>query len=594
MADVPSDATLLDIIFAAGINIVSGVGAESTSATVYPHYRGNPGFYHILESDGEALLLKGVYGDSVRILKKGITLSQDEFISVSRLLFEVKKALLPHTGENYMLRLAVCDGEILVALAESYTWTPRLGPDPYIPRPLTAGEYEGPDNLSGGKTLYSRGFLRSLFPETASPYLQDLAKRFPDILAFYFLAFDIKIPSPSITVLGSRLYANISALLAGFEGARIDPAVFRAGFMPWQGELFKNAADKPKPFLQEKMTPAEITSLLDEISASVKNKGGYALFNDDFYEPLPRICFAAFFFNFLFSEELARLKRLTEFEETELLRAVFISRKSSFFIAGAELEIPEYFDPSFPALTAKFAPGEAEAAVSLTSRLSPLKRFRRRKKIEEALASLHTALDGRDALLKIAGGYHKTIRKALLEHGGYVKTRKKIYDENQIFLFESSDIRRLVNDSFYSNIEPVLEYKENYMRRCAAQTAAYDIYGEDVKYFGLIAEKQTAKVLEGSNLSCRSYGVPEEIKGVASCLPTEGEIYCANIASLASLSRLEAPKAVLCDLAAPFSYVTEYCVINKIPLYYAVRFPELLSGKFLILKKADITYARAE
>jgi hypothetical protein len=591
MADVPS-ATLLDIIFSAGINVASGEAAADI--TVYPHYRNNPGFYHIVEGNGEALLLKGVYGDAVRIVKKGVTLSQDEFISVARLLFEVKKALLPHTGENYMLRLAVSEGEIVIAQAEPYTWTPRLEPDPYIPRPLTAGEYEGPDNLSGGRTLYSRGFIRSLFPETASPYLQDLAKRFPDTLGFYFLAFDIKIASPSLTVLGGRLYANISALLSGFEGARIDPAVFRDNFLPWQKELFKGTFGKPKSFLSEKMTASEITSLLEEISVSIKNKGGYALFNDDFYEPLPRICFAALFFNFLFSEEFERLKHLTEFEETELLHAVFISRKSSFFIAGAELEMPEYFDPSYPAVNAKFAPREAEAATSLTSRLSALKGFRRRKKIEQALANLHTALDGRDALLKIAGDFHKTIRKFLLEQGGYVKTRKKIHDENQIFLFESSDIRRLVNDSFYSNIEPVLEYKENYMRRCSAQTAVYDIYGEDIKYFGLIAEKQTAKVLEGDHISCRSYGAPEEIKGAASCVPSESDIYCTNIAALASLSRLKAPKAVLCDLASPFSYVTEYCIINKIPLYYAVRFPELLSGKFLTLKKADIIYARAE
>ncbi|MDR2400626.1 MAG: hypothetical protein LBD73_03120 [Deferribacteraceae bacterium] len=438
--------------------------------------------------------------------------------------------------------------------------------------------------------MYSRSFFRALFPEIASPYLQDLVERFPDILAYYFLAFDIKTPSPTIITAASRIYANISAISAGFEGAGIRRELFCCSYLPRQKVLFKESRNKPSLFLAKRITSQEIDTLLNEINSSIKNKGAYAIFNDDFYEELPRISFTALFLNFLFMEGFAYLKSLSELEDIEILRGIFASRKNSFFITGQRLQIPEFFDPAYPEANIEFTPPLAEvvSAEALFSKLSPFKRFLRREKIIRALNVMHSALDGRDKLLKIAAEFHKTTRSALLEHGRYIKSRKKFLDENHVFLFESADIRRLANDSYYSNIEPALEYKKNFIRRCAAQAAVYDIYEEDIKYFGLIAEKQTAQVSEGVKLSCLSLGGNEEIRGVCSTNPDEGELSCLKIPNLASLSCLKTPNALICDLAPLFSYVTEYCVINKIPLYYSVRFPELLSGKRLTLHKGDI------
>jgi hypothetical protein len=180
------------------------------------------------------------------------------------------------------------------------------------------------------------------------------------------------------------------------------------------------------------------------------------------------------------------------------------------------------------------------------------------------------------------------VRNTLLEHGRYIKNRKKINDENQVFLFESNDIRRLVNDSYYSNIEPTLEYKENYIRRCAAQAAVYEIYEEDIRYFGFIAEKQTTKTMESEKLPCFSIGEQETVLGKAEAT-SDGKIFCSKKPSLATLARLKAPKALICDIAPLFSYAAEYCVIHKIPIYYGARFPEILSLKELALNKEDIT-----
>jgi hypothetical protein len=582
MALTAGSAPLLEKLFEAGINVNPEEGLKGKYADVFPHYRGNPGFYHIHEGGGEAIILKGVFGDHIRIIKKGITLTEDEFSRVARFLFEVKKVLAACVGENYTLGILSTEGECYAVKAEEYSFTPKLEVDPHIPRPLTAAEYDISEN-SGGKTLYSKGFLSAIFPEIASPYLQDIAKRFPDILACYFLPFNLKIPSPTVSALASRLYTNISALSAGFIGAGIRPALFRRSYFPWQKDLFTEKLGKPKPFLLKKITPAEITSFLDDIRANVKNRSAHAIFNDDFYEPLTHISFIAFFLNFLFYEGFEYLKFLTELEETELLRAVFLSRKNSFFITGEKLEIPEYFDPASPVLSVEFSPVPTVEPPSLFSKLSSFKRFWRKEKAADVLTMLHTALDGRDALLKICAEFHKMVRNTLLEHGRYIKNRKKINDENQVFLFESNDIRRLVNDSYYSNIEPTLEYKENYIRRSAAQAAVYEIYEEDIRYFGLIAEKQTAKAMESEKVPCFSIGEEAVLDF------SDGEIFCSKNPSLAALAGLKAPKALLCDIAPLFSYAAEYCVIHKIPLYYGVRFPEILSRKELALNKEDIT-----
>jgi hypothetical protein len=585
MALTAGSAPLLEKLIEAGINANPDEGLKGKYADVFPHYRGNPGFYHIHEGSGEAIILKGVFGDHIRIIKKGLTLTEDEFSRMARFLFEVKKVLAACAGENYMLGILSTEGECYVVKAEEYPFTPKLEVDPYIPRPLTAAEYDISEN-GGGKTLYSKGFLSAIFPEIASPYLLDIAKRFPDILACYFLPFNLKIPSPSVSAMASRLYTNISALSAGFIGAGISPAIFRRSYFPWQKDIFSEKLGKPKPFLLKKITPAEITSFLDDIRANVKNRSAHAIFNDDFYEPLTHISFIAFFLNFLFYEGFEYLKSLTELEETELLREIFLSRKSSFFITGEKLEIPEYFDPASPILNVEFSPVPADEP-SLFSKLSAFKRSLRKEKSSCALTMLHAALDGRDALLKICAEFHKMVRNTLLEHGRYIKNRKKINDENQVFLFESNDIRRLVNDSYYSNIEPTLEYKENYVRRCAAQAAVYEIYDEDLRYFGLIAEKQTAKAMESEKLSCLSIGAEGVVNGTEDF--SDGKIFCSKILSLASLARLKAPKALICDVAPFFSYTAEYCVIHKIPLYYGVRFPEILSRKELALNKEDIT-----
>ncbi|MDR2105406.1 MAG: hypothetical protein LBP51_06605 [Deferribacteraceae bacterium] len=588
------DVPLFDKLSEAGLTSSPDEKRGGKSLAVFPHYRNNPGFYHIFEGEGEAVILKGVYGDNIRIIKRGITLTVDEFSILARFLFEVKKALLSYMkGESYTVQIIIVDGAASVVKIEEYQFTPKTEIDPLIPRPLTVSEYDSLESSVGDKTLFSRGFMGALFPEAASPYLQGLVSRFPDILAVYFLAFDLKLPSPSIISLAGRIYANISALSARYKEAGMNLELFGASYLPRQKELFKQARSKPRLLLAKKMTSQEIAQLLEEIAASVDKRGGYEIFNEDFFEPAFRITFMAIFLNFLFLEGFAYLKALTILDDYELLQAVFLSRKdSSFFMGGKTLEIPEYFDPAAPPVLISFPPPLQIEPPSLFTKLTPLKLFTHKKKILQTLATLHTALNGRDALLSAASLFHKTVRNTLLEHGRYMKTRKKIIDEKSVFSFESDDIRRLANDSYYSNIEPVLEYKENYIYRCSAQAAVYDIYKEDIKYMGLIAEKQTDNTADSAKLPCSSLGAVQELKGQAGA--NGAEIFCSRIPNLSSLSRLKAARAVVTDLAPLFSYVTEYCVINKIPLYYGVRFPELLYAKHLTLNKEDIAINATE
>ncbi|MDR2400627.1 MAG: hypothetical protein LBD73_03125 [Deferribacteraceae bacterium] len=117
-SDSLSKSPLLTKLFEAGIRVKPDIEVSGKYADVFPYYRGNPGFYHIFEGKGEAILLKGVFGDNIRIIKKGISLTGDDFSQIARFLFEVKKALNPVIDESYKLRLIITECEIIEVEAE--------------------------------------------------------------------------------------------------------------------------------------------------------------------------------------------------------------------------------------------------------------------------------------------------------------------------------------------------------------------------------------------------------------------------------------------------------------------------------------------
>ncbi len=558
---------------------------------VLPYYRGNSGFYHVFEGPGEAIVLKGVYGDATRVVKKGISLSEARLELLARTLAEADRALegsfeywlLIDGDESYIAKATPCE----VATGEKL--------DSSIPRPMTGSEYSDAMTGNHDTTLFSKSFFYNLFPETVSTFTKELAKSFPEILSPFFLAFDAKVGSPSVICSAQRLYVNISALLPGFNEAKINPALFAEDYMPWQN-IFKNVKQaKPELFITSLMDPDEIDEFIATLEKDVLKKGNYAFFDNDYLAPLSSISMMGLLLNFLFQEQVAYIGYLTGFSRQESLEWIYKTRATSFFNEGKTLPLPEYFDPTYEQKEVTVPSGAAfRGKEEILGSISAFKRWRKGKKIMRVLTLSHVTLDARDRLLAASSTFHKAVRNAILHNGEYVTNKKRIKNASELFLFNLQDMRKLVNDTYYSGLAPVLEYRRSLAKRAMAQHMPYEIYEADIPYSGMISEEQVFKAMEADSVPCLSRGDRGGIYTVKSINDAQdGDAVLSRAMTLHNITLLKKPSAVITELAPAFSYITEYCILYDIPLYYGIRYSEtVLSDKRIELHSDKLVFVK--
>ncbi|MDR0454473.1 MAG: hypothetical protein LBH05_06655 [Deferribacteraceae bacterium] len=561
--------------------------------TSVPYYRGNRGFFHIKEGDGECILLKSCYDDFIRIVKKGITLSNESLNGISRTLSQIE-GLLEGLFEVVFFN---SDGQTFIFEVNKAEpqYQDGLFRDPLIPRPLTATEYcDSMSDLIPDKSLFSRSMLQIIFPEQVSFFMVSLFKKYSEILNPFFLFFDAKVDSPSVKCIDFRPYVNITALLRGFSEIKSDRKLFCSFYMPWQ-KIF--SGDKPKKaelFISKRISVCDIESFMDEVEKEYLKKDSYNLYEADYFDPVIKMSMMAMILNFIFQEQFAYFADYVKAAREDALRWIYKTRGNSFFIKGEKLTLPVYFDLATAPEEVQFFPYAAASDKDVIfPHLSAFSRWRRKKKAFKLLDSLHKILDLRDRLLKNAADYHSKTRKYILDSANYMVNRGKFQNDRQVFLFDVADLRRITNDTFYTSLAPMLEYKESLLRRSAAQIMPYEIYEVDIPYAGMIAEDQYFKSGAEKSYKCESYNTAD-ITGEAFAFDayvTDGavsgeKIYCSRAIPLASVAKLNKPQAVITDIAPAFSYITEYCLINDIPLYFGIRYCDLLlAGKKVKLGK---------
>jgi hypothetical protein len=413
-------------------------------------------------------------------------------------------------------------------------------------------------------------------------------KRYPDVLSGFFLAFDAKMSSPAILNINRSIYTNISSLVGGFKEVRVDALQFASDFMPWQNGLFRSTKAKPDLFITSRMTPKEIGEFIDSIDSDISKNGNFAFFNADYFDPITKIALAGLLLTFLFQEQILCLRALTNLTNMELLEYIYKTRENSFFSNGLTVEMPEDFDPLTESNAVEINPiNSSPLEFDLLYKLSRLKKLLSKEKIARVLILIYSTLDLRDKLLMSAVKFHKAVRGAMLNHAEYVKGRKKINRTDDLFLFDIEDIRRLVNDTYYSSLTPTIEYKRSYYFRSAAQIMPYEIYEADIKFSGLIAEETFFKRAEQKSFALKSI-FPKDITGKADG-NLDSEIVCRRAFSLSAISKLNSPQALITEVVPPLSYLNEYCFLKGVPLYYGIRnVEELLKGHTVRLTAGKI------
>ncbi len=545
-----------------------------------PHYHGNRGFFHIKEGQGECLLLKNCYSDFTRVIRKGITLTNDALNNISRTLSQTEGLL----EGLFEIVFFYCEGQMHIFEVNDMELPPEAGLDPSIPRPLNALEYSEPmTDFTPEKELFSRSLLQTVFPEQVSFFTTALFKKYPDILHPFFLIFDAKVGSPSAKCIDFRPYVNINGLLRGFREVKIDRQLFSSFYMPWQKIFSKDKPHKPELFISKRISTGDLEGFVEEIEKEYKKKGSYNIYEQDYFEPVVKITMMAMILNFLFQEQFSYFTIYIKATQEDALRWIYKTRESSFFIKGDKFTVPPYFDIALPAEEVEIIPSASVSDKNvIMSCLLAFSRRRRHKKAFALLESIHKILDLRDILLKHTAEYHTRTRKYILDNATYIVNKGKFKYAEQAFLFDTADLKRLTNDTFYTGLGPILEYRESLRRRAAAQAMPYEMYEIDIPYAGMITEDQYAKGKSDKIHRCESYNTAEISGKVVNFSPHADEtagsrqIYCARAFPLTAVAKLGKPQAVITDIAPAFSYITEYCMIHDIPLYSGVRHCELL------------------
>ena len=546
-----------------------------------PHYQGNRGFFHVFSGTGEVLLLKSCYEDFLRTVARGAEINEDAFGELSRLLQKAESLLKsPHEiwllhikGENYIVDLFPIEN------------IPQEGPNIKIPRPLTAQEYaQSAEGYDDDKTLYSRSFFHTILPDTLSHNMGAFMSKFPDMLASFFLLFDAKVGSPSLKIIDGKAYVNFSAIQKGFKETRIDVTALAQQYMPWQ-KLFEDGKKaKPSLFLAFHISDEELTDYINETIVGLSSKGEYSFFEADYFAPTANLAMASLMLIFIFQEEWLYFAKLAKLSNQEALKIIYRSREGSVFVKGGTFNLPHDFDPATENCEVTLVPSATPMPVEKMFEGLPFTtKLFNKKKLSALLKRLHLLLDSRDKLLTAAGEYHKKIYTILKKHSEFIKNKKRFCDPADVFLFDMEDVRRLVNDTYYTNFEPMREYRSSLSHRTKAQIMPYEIYEADIPFAGLITEDQMFKELAKKEYTCKSIN-GKDISGEVG----EG-IFCARIFPLAKLAEFKKPEALITDIAPALSYVTEYALMHDIPLYYGIRHCELLlKGKKVSLSPGKI------
>ncbi|MDR2883851.1 MAG: hypothetical protein LBV09_01945 [Deferribacteraceae bacterium] len=547
-----------------------------------PHYKGNAGFFHIKAGEGECILLKSRYIDAIRIIKRGISLNSEALLEVSRTLTKIDGELSGYHEVWFFYIPAKSDIKIIKVTPFTKKIAAKL--DMTIPRPLTSTEYEADLSTLPDKNLLSRAFLPLIFPETLSHTSSELVKSFYDAINAFFISLEVKVQSPSQKVVDLRPYLNFSGIIKALKETKQSLSMFEEQYLPWQKIFADEKRAKPALFLSKRLPVKEIDGFMDDTANLFKPN--LSLFDPNFFSPVVNFAMLAVMINTLLNEQLLYFSSYLKIDTERALQIIYKSRANSLFIKGGELSVPEFFDLSCEQREVKFAP--SDKLISMDEAFSCVSGFNKgakRRGGQKLLADIHALLDLKDKLMPLISEYHRRARGEVLEHGGHILKKGKIDQLEDVFHFDIADIKKLSYDIFYMDVKPIRQHRESYKLRAAAQIMPYDLYEADIPFAGMITEDQLHGMLEQESFICKSYNGKTAIEGVVG-----DDIKCANAFTLAHIQDLYGAKAVLTSIAPAFSYITEFCTVNNIPLYYGVRHCEtVLKGKRVSLQGEMIT-----
>lgn len=575
---------LLEILKSAGLNVAAN---EENVGTLYesrPHYKGNFGFHHVGAKNFQAILVKGVYKDFLRIVEGKTIITESGWNEVAKALNISETSAKSPVKLTFFIRDGLCFVTNAVAAENNDRFAISKDMRDYtIPRPLTDVEYMLPSSkLYDEEVMVSAGFFADNFPRVMSYFTESVFVKIPDILNPIFVSCNLKTTSPSTIPVYNRLYINMTAYEKMLKAIGIGIHPFRMSFAP---HLYIKQMDTHKiKGVNKSYFPVEtkeITDLLAEIERTTPHINAQSVTEDKFFDFPVQITIAYEYISIMLEDCLASLLKIFP-NLTDVLHAVFKTRNNSIFNMG-KLNLPTCLDfASAPVETTFVVEKKVEPIDQFIKALPFFKRLRKGSKAKKLLKNVHELLNLRDRTYLAYANFILKSREALLEIGNIAVKKDKAASPEDIFYFEHDEVKRIYSDSFFGDADQTINFRKWQIKRYAAQTVPPEIFGTDLEKCPQISEQMVSKFLELAEHKTLPLN-DKEVSGIVTNdlnkTDFSGYILAAASLYLPDMPKFKSAAGFILENASPFAFAAEYAIINDIPLYVGVRFaPLILNG----------------
>ncbi|PLX70537.1 MAG: hypothetical protein C0602_03225 [Denitrovibrio sp.] len=552
------------------------------TVTIYPHFRGNYGFFHLEDAEWQVVFVKGVYKDNIRHLHGKTLLDDKKLNELAQTCAETERTLrkpvvltitLNESNEHYIYDAQACET------------TPAKSDrrDSQIESPLTKVEKSlGKGDFIEAKHLFNRNPFSEIFPDTLSPLMMSLVSGVPDIMNPLFSSCSIKTHSPSIKLLFGRIYMNTSNVETIIPAFRQPSDFFLLNFAP---SIFKKVK---KPFFgipddsDLKIKDSEITETLDDIKQSVKKLDSQDIHTDEFVE-LTALCVMAWEMVYIrLWTAFTSFHKLTGKKLNDTLTQIYQTRSDSILNKDIQA-VHSCFDPAVAPCDIKSLGLEHLTPDEMFKTLPSSKRLTLSKsKYIEKLNKCHEYLRMRDELFLLCSSLTGKLRSILIETGESFVKDQMITNTNDIFFFELSEINKILQDDFFGNIPFTLNFRKWQNERFSALCLPNMLYEKDIVNAEEFASAQINKSITEKHLPCLDFNHKE--------LATEN--YAASLAfRLSDLQNISDKDVLISESASLLSFTAEYAFASETPLYTGAKFAGLiLKDKKISTKDNGICY----
>ncbi len=535
---------------------------EGGSFKCFFHFMGNTGFYHILGKKCGFLILKGIFKDNIRLLKGKIPLDNKIISKIADTFSNIEKNI------DFMpiCSFSVADKIYLHDIEKDYTYDSSIQFDQRkVISCLSSVEFSLFQNsMASDKTLYSKGMLTEMLPETLYPLSISIINKIPDLINPLYLHAGFKTYSPSISIIAGKLFVNLSNMRFLYRTMGGGEDIINLNYAPSAFAKEYKKKLKPLDIKLLNMKADEVDEYLDELDKTQNKLNFNIIAGEEFQELLALFTMVGQMIALKINAAFINIHNIVkDFDFASSL--IYKTRKTNIFESLNNKEIYSFFDIFAPKkiFTTDFKYQATDTSTLLKNAGFFTNIFKKDKLLQE-LKLIHRFLDRRDRLFEIAQHYMKSIDTIFSEIAENLVAKNYIKNKEDLRYLEIDEVKNIKNNSFYGNIPFTLYFKKSQHERYKAQFVPKLIFEKDIDKIPDIFYNLLKKYSDKMILKCVAVNPVKDL----SFSYNNGDDSPATISSRIHMPELVHSKnIIICDYAPINSYIFEYAVISGKSLY---------------------------